>query len=115
MENYNYDAIISGMVEDLKERVKEGQDVFEAAHELVDGSEYVIYTKHHYKILDICDVDPAKVVSEFGIEFDRDFDGAIAQTVFGCLYRDMMDEYHDTIEDEEDEEDEEEELEEDED
>ena len=95
MEAYNYDEIIDEMVEELTQRVEDGYDVCNAASEIVDGSEFVIWTRHHYKILDMCSVDPAEVVSEFGIDFGIDFDAAIAQTVFCCLYQDVLDAYND--------------------
>lgn len=102
METYNYNAIISEMVADLKERVAEGYDVHDAAIEIADGSQYAIYTRHHYKILDMCRVDPADVVSEYGIDYGSDFNLAIARTVTLCLYLDMIDEYHDNVIDEDD-------------
>lgn len=105
-QNYNYDAIIEDMVEYLKERVEEGCDVYDAAFEIVEGSPFVIWTKHHYRILDMCRVDPADVVSEFGIDYGQDFNHAIAQTVACCLHRDVIDEYENTINEEDEEDDE---------
>lgn len=98
MEAFNYDTIINELVESLKERVDEyGDEVYEAAHEIVDGSTHVIYTRYHYKVLDASTVDPAEVVAEFGIDYGNDFHAAIAQTVYGCLYRDMLDAYYGSI------------------
>lgn len=90
MSTFDYGTIIDEMVQDLKERVKDGDDVAEAAAEIADGSQYVTYTRYHYKVLDACSVDPSSVVSDFGIDFGSDFGRAIAQTVYGCLYCDMM-------------------------
>ena len=97
MENYNYTAIVDELVESLKERVEEGDDVDEALSEIVDGSQYVIYNRFHYQILDACKADPAEVVSDYGIDFGMDFNAAIASTVYGVLYRDAIDAYGSAI------------------
>lgn len=93
MKGFNYGSIIDEMVEDLKKRVEDGEDMCEAAAKIVNGSYYVIYSWYHYKVLDSCNVNPTEVVSNFGIDYASDFDFAIAQTAAGCLCLDLLDAY----------------------
>jgi hypothetical protein len=84
-----YDGV-RGLAQEVAEQVKEGQDLSDALHEVVDGSYWVIYTHANFQVL-MCSDNHDAYSEEFGEAPVSGSDINWAALAYATLARDVSD------------------------
>jgi hypothetical protein len=82
-----YNQEVTSLANEVRERVKAGDDVGDVVHELVDGHAWVIYTYSNWLVTLASNSDPFEYLSDMGT---TEFSPALL--AYACLYQDVSEE-----------------------